>query len=113
MFASKKEAVEQGKILLEKLKGKGWQLQVWQNFGCWRCVARLHGLTVAPVKHRNKIYYVAYLSTVNELLGEPIGGSEYFHSTNPNEAVQNRLKSGREFIKKCNRMMKEIEEGLK
>ena len=46
---NKSEATEKGKIMLRKMRGKGWKLHVFENIG-WHCYLtnKLCGLNVHP-----------------------------------------------------------------
>jgi hypothetical protein len=37
---TKKEAVRRGKLLLKKMKTKGWKLDVWENLGWRYCISK-------------------------------------------------------------------------
>jgi hypothetical protein len=109
---TKQQAQNKGKALLRKMKGKGWKLRIWENLG-WHYEVSLGGLTVSPFEiSGKKERYHALLSAgdyagTGEIFWTDVG----FYSTDPNKVVKHQLKIARDFINKCNKAIKQIEQG--
>lgn len=86
------EAFRKGNALLNRMKGKGWKLDVWENLGWWYCVYA-GPISVYPTHDSNKFHCL-----MAEGLGNKghAGGGSYLWKTDdnlrdPNELVKRQI----------------------
>jgi hypothetical protein len=103
---TKREAVEAGRALIRKLKGKGWKLRVWKNIG-WQFYA-YNG----PISVHGKVEYWAVVSNNPDHAG---GGWSIWDDPNlkqysdPNKAVRRAMKFVREYFNRVKAVVERAE----
>jgi hypothetical protein len=102
------EARTKGAAMMQRLKGTGWKLKVWENFG-WHCAAENKFITV--FEHDSR--FSALLTTKPECpgVGETYW-SEHVNFADPNEAVLEQMKTARAFLNKCRRATDYVEKAV-
>ena len=101
---TEKQALSLGNKLLNRMKGKGWKLTVWENIG-WYYKVSLGNICV----HSSGRCYSTLLAKNKEFEG----CGEMFWSndrcfTDPNEAVKYQMKIAQEFVDQCQKSITTI-----
>jgi hypothetical protein len=113
-MSSKTEALarRKGEALLKKLKGEGWELNVWENGG-WHYSAQNGPLTVHASSYRiGPTTYWCLLS--EEFERYPVGGAPFWTARgnpsfeDPNDAVRQQVKIARQFVKKVTKIVNQV-----
>lgn len=106
---TKEAATKKAKLLISKMKTKGWKISIWENLG-WHYKITLKNMAVYPDTINNKFY--AMLSD-----GSFPGTSPgyWLHEgvyKDPNKAVKVALKEAKNFTLECHRIVDQMEEAL-
>ena len=96
MIKTKKEARRLGNKLLKRMRGDGWELDVWQNIGWHYCVRANEVISVYPVSERlDETKYTCLLGGQN--YGVMLF-SETFSHEDPNVVVEHQLEFAQEAL---------------
>lgn len=107
----KAKAIEAGRALLKRMRGRGWKLRVWQNLG-WHHSVERGPLTVYPLTGRAG--YHALLSDNPEgthsgaMAWTPRGTRQH---RDPNKAAAAAVKLARAYLKQATRAV-DLAEGV-
>ena len=109
---TKEEAIKKAKLLVSKMKSKGWKTEVWENLG-WHYSISKGLLCVNGVKYNDgKCKYYALLSG-----GDYPGTGECYWGDSrcfkdPNDAVTAVMKSAEDFVNKVQKVVLETKKYL-
>ena len=95
-----------GKVLLRRMKGTGWKLEVWENLGWHYCVVN-GNLTVYASEYMDGISYTALLGDEGPHAGLPLWSS-HFSSKDPNEVARNQLEIAEDTVKRLTTVVKKV-----
>jgi len=98
MFFSKEKAEAEGNALLARMKGRGWKLRVWQNFG-WHYSIYNGSMNVHPTQNSClERYYTLLGDNKHKHAGcvfWSMNGKTY---KDPNDAVEEQLNAAWTFL---------------
>jgi len=110
---NKAEATKAGKILLGKMKSKGWTLDVWKViFGWHYSIKHSNGLRVYPGCPETKQKYHAMLMNTGSGCDSTILPCFPVSSIDPNEVVRLKLKLAREVVDAYNAIVTKAEKDI-
>ena len=106
---TKQEAIEKGKALLARMKGKGWKLRVWGNIR-WHCSVRNGPVEVYANSHGKE----EFSCLMSDVLDDGHGGSmlwdDNFYSKDPNKVVMRQVKKARKRVDELDMVVRFVEE---
>lgn len=109
-FRTKEAAYSKGRRTLEKLKGEGWRLRVWENLG-WHFA--LYNGALSLYYHRYNDDKGSFSCMMSDKLGEGGYGAMIFshHESfrDPNEAVAHQLKMSRAVVMNLVKVVDDVE----
>ena len=111
----KQQADKRGKALLDKMRGDGWKLDVWENLGWHYSVCNgamsVHASSLGAPEDGSEDTFFCLMGTDRDQShdsGHPAWGSD-FKSNDPNEVVLAQIRKAREVLNVYIKAVKHIE----
>ena len=101
---TKIQATKKGKQLLQKMKGSGWKLRVWENMG-WNYSVKNGPINVYPLDHGQNQRFHCLLDCNEEGTGGLAIWSTDAISKDPNKVVQREIESARKVVDEYDRIV--------